>query len=92
MMKNKGFGTKAIHGGMKEWSWGFGYTYYQTSTLFLIQQSRGVDVLLGRRRLYLFAFREPTNTQAEEKLAILKMPARIYSFEWAPLPLVYGLY
>lgn len=50
MMKNKGFGTKAIHGGYEKNEVGALATpIYQTSTFIFDSAEQGVDVLLGKK-------------------------------------------
>lgn len=74
MMKNKGFGTKAIHGGYEKNEVGALATpIYQTSTFIFDSAEQGGRRFAGEEGGYIYSrLGNPTNTQVEEKLAILE--------------------
>lgn len=73
-MKNKGFGTKAIHGGYKKNDVGALATpIYQTSTFIFDSAEQGGKRFAGEEGGYIYSrLGNPTNAQVEEKLALLE--------------------
>ncbi len=73
-MKNKGFGTKAIHGGYEKNEVGALATpIYQTSTFIFDSAEQGGKRFAGEEEGYMYTrLGNPTNTQVENKLALLE--------------------
>ena len=73
-MKNKGFGTKAIHGGYEKNEVGALATpIYQTSTFIFDSADQGGRRFAGEEKGYMYTrLGNPTNTQVENKLALLE--------------------
>ena len=73
-MKNKGFGTKAIHGGYEKNEVGALATpIYQTSTFIFDSAEQGGRRFAGEEEGYMYTrLGNPTNTQVENKLALLE--------------------
>ncbi|NMA86231.1 MAG: methionine gamma-lyase [Tissierellia bacterium] len=73
-MKNKGFGTKAIHGGYEKNEVGALATpIYQTSTFIFDSADQGGRRFAGEEEGYMYTrLGNPTNTQVENKLALLE--------------------
>lgn len=73
-MKNKGFGTKAIHGGyVKNQVGALATPIYQTSTFIFDSAEQGGRRFAGEEEGYVYTrLGNPTNTQVEEKLALLE--------------------
>jgi methionine-gamma-lyase len=73
-LKNMGFSTKAIHGGYKRDSSGALATpIYQTATFVFDSAEQGGRRFAGEEPGYIYTrLGNPTNTQLEEKLAILE--------------------
>lgn len=73
-LKNKGIGTKAIHGGVIKNKYGALATpIYQTSTFVFKNVEEGAKRFLGEEEGYIYSrLSNPTLTVAEEKVAILE--------------------
>ncbi|MGO5426465.1 methionine gamma-lyase [Fusobacterium mortiferum] len=73
-LKNKGIGTKAIHGGVIKNKYGALATpIYQTSTFVFKNIEEGAKRFLGEEEGYIYSrLSNPTLTVAEEKVAILE--------------------
>lgn len=73
-LKNKGFATKAIHGGHKPNQYGALSTpIYQTSTFVFDNAKQGGDRFALKEDGYIYSrLGNPTNTSLEEKLALLE--------------------
>lgn len=73
-MKNKGFGTKAIHGGYEKNEVGALATpIYQTSTFIFDSAEQGGKRFAGEEEGYIYTrLGNPTTSQVEEKLALLE--------------------
>ncbi len=73
-MKEKGFGTKAIHGGyVKNQVGALATPIYQTSTFIFDSAEQGGRRFVGEEEGYMYTrLGNPTNTQVEEKLALLE--------------------
>ena len=73
-MKGKGFATKAIHGGYVKNQVGALATHiYQTSTFIFDSADQGGKRFAGEEDGYIYSrLGNPTNTQVEEKLALLE--------------------
>lgn len=73
-MRNKGFGTKAIHGGyVKNQVGALATPIYQTSTFIFDSAEQGGRRFAGEEEGYVYTrLGNPTNTQVEEKLALLE--------------------
>lgn len=73
-LKNKGIGTKAIHGGVIKNKYGALATpIYQTSTFVFKNVEEGAKRFLGEEEGYVYSrLSNPTLTVAEEKVAILE--------------------
>ncbi|WP_291636340.1 methionine gamma-lyase [Clostridium sp.] len=73
-LTNKGFGTKAIHGGSKMDQYGALATpIHQTATFVFDSADQGGNRFAGKEEGYVYSrMGNPTNTVLEEKLAILE--------------------
>lgn len=73
-LKNKGFATKAIHGGHQPNQYGALSTpIYQTSTFVFDNAKQGGDRFALKEDGYIYSrLGNPTNTSLEEKLALLE--------------------
>lgn len=73
-LKNKGFATKAIHGGHAKNSVGALATpIYQTSTFVFDSAEQGGNRFKGQEEGYIYTrLGNPTNTSVEEKVALLE--------------------
>jgi methionine-gamma-lyase len=73
-LTNKGFGTKAIHGGSKVDQYGALATpIHQTATFVFDSADQGGNRFAGKEDGYIYSrLGNPTNTVLEEKLAILE--------------------
>ena len=73
-MKGKGFATKAIHGGyVKNQVGALATPIYQTSTFIFDSADQGGKRFAGEEDGYIYSrLGNPTNTQVEEKLALLE--------------------
>lgn len=74
-LKNKGFATKAIHGGSKidPVTGALATPIYQTSTFVFESAEQGGRRFAGEEQGYIYTrLGNPTNTQVEEKIAILE--------------------
>lgn len=73
-LKNMGFATRAIHGGYKRDSTGALATpIYQTATFVFDSAEQGGRRFAGEEQGYIYTrLGNPTNTQLEEKLAMLE--------------------
>ena len=96
-MKNKGYNTKAIHGGETEHNEKGAHAtpIYQTSTFVFKNVKEGGDTFAGKNKKYAYSrMGNPTNTVLEEKLALLEggEACRVYgSGMGAIAPLVMSL-
>ncbi|MGN9164301.1 methionine gamma-lyase [Tissierellaceae bacterium HCP3S3_D8] len=82
VLKNLGFSTKAIHGGYKDNEYGALATpIYQTSTFVFDSAEQGARRFAQEEEGYIYTRGgNPTNTQVEEKLAILENGEAAVSF------------
>ncbi len=73
-MKNLGFSTKAIHGGyVKNEVGALATPIYQTSTFIFDSAEQGGRRFAGEEKGYIYTrLGNPTNTQVEDKLALLE--------------------
>ncbi|PAB59139.1 methionine gamma-lyase [Anaeromicrobium sediminis] len=74
-LENKGFGTKAVHGGNKldPTTGSLATPIYQTSTFVFESAEQGGRRFAGEEEGYIYTrLGNPTNTQLEEKIAILE--------------------
>lgn len=73
-MKNLGFSTKAIHGGyVKNEVGALATPIYQTSTFIFDSAEQGGRRFAGEEKGYIYTrLGNPTNTQVEEKVALLE--------------------